>query len=79
MNWFEVPSSSLRLQGFSIAGYTPQKLGEATAVLEKALVEGKIQNVETVVDASSLSEVPKIWNGLFEGSNTGKLITHLKL
>jgi len=32
-----------------------------------------------VVDASSLSEVPKIWNGLFEGSNTGKLITHLKL
>ena len=44
-----------------------------------AYKEGKIRvddANETVVE-TSFEDVPKTWMGLFEGSNTGKLVTKL--
>ena len=52
---------------------------EAFNALLSALQEKKLvlTGGETLVEASGLEEVPKIWHGLFEGRNQGKLITKL--
>jgi len=55
------------------------RIGESIEALKKAYMEKKlvIEGGETVVKASSVEDIPKIWYGLFEGTNQGKLVTEL--
>jgi NADPH-dependent curcumin reductase CurA len=58
------------------SGKAPEYIGN----LIKAAKEGKIQmgeETETVV-ATKFEDVPKTWMMLFEGGNTGKLVTEIK-
>lgn len=79
-NWYEVISNRIEIKGFIIfdfvaAGKGPQAVGE----LVQAWKEGKIQvgeGNETVVE-TKFEDVPKTWMRLFDGGNTGKLVTKL--
>lgn len=79
-NWFEIVSQRIEIKGFIILDFIAS--GEAPAAVKEmvqAWKEGKIQigdANETVVD-TKFEDVPKTWMGLFEGANTGKLITNL--
>lgn len=57
------------------------KMDQARQTLAKAVKEGKLKHdskTETVVEAQGgISGVPKVWTRLFEGANTGKLVTAL--
>ena len=79
-NWFEVISSRLEIKGFIVLDFYSRGGGaEALKELTKAYKEGKLTigpENETVVDAK-LEDVPKTWMKLFEGTNTGKLVTKL--
>lgn len=76
-NWFEVISMRLRIRGF-IALDFPAKLEEGQKTLHQALEDGKldITEGEHVVE-TKFDDVPATWLKLFEGANTGKLITML--
>ncbi|WPH00032.1 Hypothetical protein R9X50_00285500 [Acrodontium crateriforme] len=76
-NWAEIISMRLNIRGFIVFDYA-HKYGEAMAVFHKALQEGKLQieGGEHVVK-TNFEGVPKTWLSLFEGTNTGKLITDL--
>lgn len=76
-NWFQVISMRLHIRGFIVLDHAakfPQILEE----FRKALKEGKldITEGEHVVD-TKFEDVPGTWLKLFEGANTGKLITKL--
>ena len=79
-NWHEIISNRLEIKGFIILDYLASgKAGEGTAELVKACKEGKVtvdDSMETVVEAK-FEDVPKTWMILFEGGNTGKLVTKL--
>lgn len=58
----------------------PELAAESSVKLAEAVKEGKliIREAETVVDVKGkVEEIPRVWNGLFTGSNTGKFITKL--
>lgn len=79
-NWFEVISNRIEIKGFIILDFLATGKGpEAVGEMVKAWQEGKIQvgeGNETVVD-TKFEDIPKTWMGLFEGANTGKLVTKL--
>ena len=79
-HWFEVISNRIEIKGFIIFDFLATGKGpEAVGELVKAWKEGKIQvgeANETVVE-TKFEDVPKTWMMLFEGANTGKLITKL--
>lgn len=77
-NWFDVIAMRLLIKGFIVLDFSPDQHAEATAVLRKGLEEGKldITGGEHVVE-STFDDVPKTWMKLFEGANTGKLVTKL--
>lgn len=67
----------LSLVGFTVFDH-PELAAEAAHKLVQAVQEGKllVGEAETVVDVKGrVEEIPRVWNGLFKGSNTGKLIT----
>ena len=69
----------LSLVGFTLFDY-PDLVAETESKLIEALKEGKfvLEGAETVVDVKGkVDEIPRVWSGLFSGSNTGKLITKL--
>lgn len=79
-NYTEIISMRLDVRGFIVLDfYAKGKVPEATEELIQAFKDGKIslgdQN-ETVVSVS-FEGVPETWMKLFEGGNTGKLITKL--
>ena len=52
---------------------------EIVEVFKRAIADGKLNlndKNETVVSAA-FEDVPKVWMRLFEGGNTGKLVTRL--
>jgi len=77
-NWFEVISMKLEIRGFIVLDFMA-KFQQAREVLFKSLEAGKlrVEGGEHIVQAG-FEDVPKTWILLFEGSNTGKLITALK-
>ena len=79
-NWSEVISSRLEIKGFIVMDFLAEGKGpEAVKELVTATKEGKIkvgEENETVVD-TKFEDVPKTWMSLFEGANTGKLVTKL--
>lgn len=76
-NWFQIISMSLCVQGFIVLNYA-DKFAESRKALVQALEQGKldITEGEHVVD-TKFEDVPKTWLQLFEGGNTGKLVTRL--
>ncbi|KXG45974.1 uncharacterized protein PGRI_048300 [Penicillium griseofulvum] len=77
-NFFEVVSMRINITGFIVTDYI-HKLGDVVAELCQAWMEGKIiidDSMQTVVEAK-FEEVPAVWMKLFEGANTGKLLTKI--
>lgn len=79
-SYVEIISMRLEIRGFIILDFLAEGKGPAaTKELVDALKQGKItvgdQN-ETVVKAA-FEGIPQAWMKLFEGANTGKLITKL--
>ena len=79
-NWTSVVLMRLRIEGFIELDQTPEEAAETTNILRDAIVDKKItisDESHTLVDGS-MEDVPKTWLRLFEGQNTGKLVTKLK-
>ncbi|KUI53207.1 Putative NADP-dependent oxidoreductase YfmJ [Cytospora mali] len=76
-NWFEVISMRLSIRGFIVLDHAA-KFAQITQEFRKALEEGKldITEGEHVVE-TKFEDVPGTWLKLFDGVNTGKLITKL--
>ena len=67
----------LSLTAYTLAEYY-DRIEEADEKLALAVTSGKLKvdGAEMIVDVEGkLEEIPRIWNWLFEGKNTGKLIT----
>lgn len=79
-NWLEVISNRIEIKGFIIMDWLAQGKGpDAVKEMVQALKQGKIkvdEASETVVD-TKFEDIPKTWMRLFEGANTGKLVTKL--
>ncbi len=79
-NWFEVISNRIEIKGFIVNDFIAEgKRPEAVKEMVTVAKEGKIKvgdENETVVD-TNFEGVPKTWMLLFEGANTGKLVTKL--
>lgn len=76
--WGEVISQRIEIKGFVVFDFWHRQ-GEIMEVLRRALAEGRVRigdENETVVQAS-FEDVPRTWLKLFEGGNTGKLVTEL--
>lgn len=77
-NYFLVITMRLQIKGFIVLDWL-EHAGEALDIFKKALQEGKLKigdDNETVVD-TKFEDVPKTWTMLFDGGNTGKLVTKL--
>lgn len=81
-NWLEIVVMRLQIRGFIVTDYLSQgKRGEMLQFLLKALKEGKLkigEENQQVVPAK-FDDVPKVWMKLYDGSNTGKLVTKLEV
>jgi len=79
-NWTPVITKRLNIKGFIVSDYLGDgKASKYIGELAKAAQEGKIRvgvENETVVD-TKFEDVPKTWVKLFDGSNTGKLVTKI--
>ncbi|KAK0660577.1 Prostaglandin reductase 1 [Lasiodiplodia hormozganensis] len=79
-NWLDVISMRLQLKGFIVLDWVKQgKAKESITELVIAAKEGKIKisdEGETVV-ATQFEDIPATWMKLFDGSNTGKLVSKL--
>ena len=79
-NWFQVIANRIEIKGFIVLDYVAEgKAPAAIGELLKSFKDGKItvgDENETVVD-TKFEDVPKTWMRLFEGKNTGKLVTKL--
>lgn len=70
-------TNKLELKGYHVVDYMA-RMGEGVVALSEAATSGKlkIEGAETIVDLrGKFEDVPKVWTGLFEGTNIGKLIT----
>ena len=61
----------VRLQGFIVIDHL-DRMAEAVADLSGWMREGKLEQLETVVEG--FEQLPTAINMLFDGSNTGKLV-----
>jgi len=79
-NWAQVIMQRLNIKGFIVSDYLGDgNAGKFIDELAKGVKDGKIQigdESETVVD-TKFEDVPKTWVRLFEGANTGKLVTKI--
>ncbi|KAJ4248387.1 quinone oxidoreductase [Fusarium torreyae] len=78
-NYFHVISMRVRIQGMIIHDFPPDKASEAQDLLLRAIADGQLSlsdDNETVVP-TAFEKVPETWLKLFQGSNTGKLVTQL--
>lgn len=76
-NYLQLILNRLSLVGFTLNDYL-DRLEEAQEALTSAAVAGKLilEGAEMVVDVRDhFEDIPRVWNGLFTGTNTGKLIT----
>lgn len=79
MNYYDVITMRIRIQGMIVLDYF-HKASEVVGIFKKAIQEGKLKvsdENEHVVEAG-FEQVPEVWMKLFEGANTGKLVTKLK-
>lgn len=81
-NYYHLIAQRISILGFIVTDLfkDPKRVGEIQATLIEAVKTGKLkadETTETRVAAKGIEEVPKIWETLFEGKNTGKLLTIL--
>lgn len=80
-NWFEIISNRLEVKGFIVLDAASEgKTGPMLQKIIENIKAGKIkigEDSETVVP-TAFEDVPKTWNLLFTGGNTGKLVTEIK-
>ncbi|MCJ1465449.1 hypothetical protein MMC07_004067 [Pseudocyphellaria aurata] len=79
-NYFEIISMRLEIRGFIILDFLAEgKAPGAVKELVEAFEAGKITigDQNETVESTELEHVPATWIKLFEGWNTGKLITKL--
>ena len=77
-NWFSVISMRIQIRGFIVLDYLSHA-GEMIEIFKQAVKEGKVKigdEHEQVVD-TKFDDVPNTWMKLFEGGNTGKLVTRI--
>lgn len=76
-NYSQIITNRLILQSFIVIDYLP-RYAEAIAVLSSAVKAGKldVKHGETLVHAK-FEDIPKTWGILFDGGNTGKLVTQI--
>ena len=77
-NYFEVIIMRIQIRGMIAFDYI-HKIAEVMGIFKRAIQEGKLNvsgESEHVVEAK-FEEVPKVWTTLFEGANTGKLVTKI--
>ena len=76
-NWLDVIAMRIQIKGFVVMDFYDRR-PQAMEALIKGLEDGKLQieEGEQVVKAG-FEDVPKTWMLLFQGANTGKLITAL--
>jgi len=77
-NYFQVITMRLSIRGFIVTDYLP-KARETVQLFVDALQEGKLKvsdDNEQVVP-TKFENIPHTWWKLFEGGNTGKLVTKL--
>jgi len=78
-NWFEVISMRIQIRGFIVTDYLSHR-GEVLDIFREALEDGKLKigdESEQVVPGK-FEDIPKTWMKLFEGTNTGKLVTKIE-
>lgn len=79
-NWYHVIAMRLQIKGFIVLDAIPSgRWDEITDVMVQGYLDGKIIADEkgvTIVPAK-FEDVPTTWMRLFEGQNTGKLLTQL--
>lgn len=66
--------NSVLMQGFIVSNYS-DKFSDSIQQLATWLSEGKLTNLETVVDG--FEHIPEAFISLFEGKNTGKLVVKM--
>jgi NADPH-dependent curcumin reductase CurA len=80
-NWFEIISNRIEIKGFIVTdAFESGAVGKMIPQLMQGAKEGKIQlgeETETVVP-TKFEDVPKTWTMLFQGGNTGKLVTKVE-
>ncbi|KAL2419248.1 hypothetical protein ABEF95_002215 [Exophiala dermatitidis] len=76
-DYMDIIHMRLSIRGFIVIDFF-DKAQEVTGILTKAVEAGKlnVRQCEQVVP-SRFEDVPKTWLKLFEGGNTGKLITKI--
>ncbi|KEF52507.1 uncharacterized protein A1O9_11349 [Exophiala aquamarina CBS 119918] len=77
-NYFQVVTMRLSIRGFIVLDYAAH-FGEVISIFIKALQEGKLKisdRSEQVVP-TKFEDIPATWLKLFDGGNTGKLVTKL--
>ncbi|GAA6012606.1 hypothetical protein JCM11491_005451 [Sporobolomyces phaffii] len=77
-NYFNVISQRIRIRGFICSDFL-QSWPKARETIAGAIKAGKFstEGAETRVPAT-FEEIPEVWQKLFSGGNTGKLVTELK-
>ena len=77
-NYFEIISMRIQIRGMIVLDYM-SKTQEVMEIFKQAIREGKLkvsEESEHIVEAG-FEEVPKVWMKLFDGTNTGKLVTKI--
>lgn len=78
-NWYDVIVMRLEIRGFIVLDYF-NKWQETMSVFQQALKNGKLklgEDSEQIVP-TKFEDIPKTWMMLFDGSNTGKLVTEIQ-
>ncbi|KAM6522912.1 quinone oxidoreductase [Fusarium falciforme] len=78
-HYFHIISMRLQIRGFILFDYPPAEALEVQNLLQQAIVDGKLSvsdGNETIV-STTFEDVPRTWLRLFDGNNTGKLVTRL--
>jgi hypothetical protein len=78
-NWYDVIAMRLQIRGFVVTDATSGRFAEIMEALLQGYREGKIKATEdghTIVP-TDFDDIPKTWMRLFDGQNTGKLLTKL--
>jgi len=69
-----IVAARIRIQGFLVTDYLG-RMGEFYREIAPLVASGAVTSRETVVDG--LEAAPDAFLGLFEGSNTGKMLVRL--
>lgn len=74
-NYKDIITMRLQIRGFIVLDYI-NRFKEVVGIFQKAVKEGKLklEGGEQVVD-TPFESIPETWMKLFEGGNTGKLVT----